>query len=301
LGTVTIGWRYGSLIAVVCVATWLGGDVAAGVPHSWRVLGWNALIALSTYLVIVWLFATVQKLQREMHERVRQRTAALTAEIAERERLEKILLEMSERERVGIGRELHDNLGQHFTGTALAGQILGEKLQALGLAEEADAWRVVALIDEGIEKTRQLARGLFLEDIDSSALAAALQEVAATVSVQYRVACEFHHEGGPPGVGNDAARHLVRIAQEAARNAVRHGKATRIVITLCGGPEGTSLRVHDHGTGLPPPPARGDGLGLRIMAHRVQLMHGDFRVEPAPSGGTVVWCRVPASEPAHGS
>jgi signal transduction histidine kinase len=115
------------------------------------------------------------------------------------------------------------------------------------------------------------------------------------------VACEFRSEGGPPRLGNEAARHLVRIAQEAVRNAVRHGKARDICITLRDGPEGTTLSVRDDGTGLPPSPGRGSGLGLRIMSHRAQLLHGEFQIEAAPQGGTLVSCLVPAAEPAHGT
>ena len=302
LGTAAFNWKFGVLVAVTCVVTWVAGDLASGATYAnWAVLGWNALIALSTYLVIVWLFATVQVLQREMQERVRQRTAALTAEIAERERLEKILLEISERERTSIGRELHDNLGQHLTGTAFAGQVLGEKLRALGLPEQADAARIVALIEEGIEKTRHLAKGLFLEDFQQTGLAAALRELAADTAAQYRIACEFHLEGDELADTRGATGHLLRIAQEAVRNAVRHGRAPRIVITLACRPAAVALTVRDFGTGLPPPASRGDGLGLRIMAHRTQILNGEFSLESPAGGGTLVRCRLsnPSSHHAN--
>jgi signal transduction histidine kinase len=300
LGTAAFGWRLGVTVSIASVASEAIGDIAAGAHYqSWVVPFWKPFIALSTYLVIVWLFATVRTLQAEMQERVRQRTEALSAEIAERERLERILLDISQRERSSMGRELHDNLGQHLTGTAFAGQVLGEKLQILGLAEQADAWRLVALIEEGIEKTRHLAKGLLVEQIQPEGLVDALRELATDLSVQFRVVCEFRAEGDCRIADAGVPIHLLRIAQEAARNGVRHGKAKRVVIALTGRNGRLELSVRDHGGGLPPAGRRGDGLGLRIMAHRAQIIGADFAVEAAPDGGTVVTCRLPAASHSH--
>lgn len=299
LGTVALGWRFGVVLAITSVALWIAGDLAAGATFSsWLIPCWNALIALSTYLVIVWLFATVQSLQREMQEKVRQRTAALTAEIAERERLEKVLLEISEQERSSIGRELHDNLGQHLTGTAFAGQVLGEKLRALGLAEQKDAGKIVTLIEEGIEKTRRLAKGLLLEEIQRDGLVDALRELAAETAGQFNVECEFRVEGECHIARGGVALHLLRIAQEAVRNGIQHGKAQHVFITLTSGPDSLELRVRDDGAGLPAPAGRRAGLGLSIMAHRAQIIGGEFLIEAAPGGGAVVICRLP-NDPAR--
>jgi len=188
LGTAAAGWRLGATVAFTSVATWIIGDLAAGAHFSsWVVPWWNALIALSTYLIMVWLFSNVRSLQRDMEERIRQRTAALTEEIARRERLEKVILDISERERANIGRDLHDDLGQHLTGTALAGQVLGEKLQSRQAEEETEAWRIVRLVEEGIEKTRRLAKGLLLAEVEREGLREALLEYAATAAEQFRI------------------------------------------------------------------------------------------------------------------
>ncbi len=88
LGTAALGWRFGVLMAFTSVATSVAGDLAAGARYSiWVIPWWNAFTALTTYLVVVWQFTTVRSLQLEMQERVRQRTAALTAEIGEREQI----------------------------------------------------------------------------------------------------------------------------------------------------------------------------------------------------------------------
>ncbi len=297
LGVTASGWRFGVFIAFASVATWILGDVAAGADYTTSVVPWwNAIIALGTYLVVVVLFQIVRTLLREMEARVRDRTALLSMEIRERERLERAVLEISERERRSIGHDLHDGLGQHLTGTAFAGQVLCEKLQVRRLSEEvADAWKIVHLVEEGIEKTRRLAKGLLLAEIQHDGLFTALHELADDTMSQFRVTCTFDTSGDCNVAADGAATHLLRIAQESVRNAIRHGGARNIEIGLRGDANALELSIRDNGKGIPPMSQRGDGLGLRIMAHRAQIIGGEFTIVSPPEGGTVVRCRLPRS------
>lgn len=288
-----LGWRFGVLTAAAAVGIWLIGDLAAGAHfvHPW-VLAWNALMVICTYLVVIWLFSSVVRLQVEMEDRIRQRTAALTTEIASRERLERIVLEISERERQVIGHDLHDGLGQHLTGTAFAAQVLGEKLRDRALPEQNDARQLVRLIDEGIDQTRRLAKGLLLSEIEHDHLVAALQEFAQDASAQFRTQCEVFITGKVSLAENGVATNLFRIAQEAVRNAIRHGKATRIEIHVTATPMGIELLVDDNGVGFNSDSPAPTGLGLKIMAHRAQIIGATFSVGPSPKGGTAVQCAL---------
>src|SRR6266436_4192647 len=95
------------------------------------------------YIVVTGLLTRLRRLTRGLEAQVQERTAALIEQMAERERLERELLEVSEREQRRIGYDLHDGLGQHLTGAALAGRVLEEKLSARNLPEAADAGKVV--------------------------------------------------------------------------------------------------------------------------------------------------------------
>ena len=185
---------------------------------------------MTFYFIVVWLLTSLRNLNRELEDKVRQRTAALTQEMAERARLEKEILEVSEREQRRIGHDLHDSLCQHLTGTALAGQVLGEKLAAKSLPEAADANRVVGLVEDGISLARNLARGIYPVEMEAEGLMAAFQELAANITAISKITCVF--DCPTPVLVHDAlaATHLYRIAQEATTNAIRHGKARHIGI-----------------------------------------------------------------------
>ncbi len=295
-----VGRSYGFFISILSVTVSLAGDLAAGPRNAtaW-VVGWNASIVLAFYLVVVWLLDRLRSLYRELGIRVLQRTAALTEEMAERERLERELLEISEREQRRIGHDLHDSLCQHLTGAALAGQVLEEKLTARGQPEANDASKVVELVEEGIAISRKLAKGLHPIEMEADGLMQALEELAATSTELLKVACRF--ECDSPVLFRDAtvSIHLYRITQEAISNAVKHGKARNISIALETLDDGVSLRVNDDGIGLPALPPKNAGMGLRIMAHRAGMIGAAFTVRREAAGGTLVSCVVPQSRPSE--
>jgi signal transduction histidine kinase len=289
-------WRVGAgfagVISVLSVTSVIGTNIAAGWHFSnWFVPVWNSMMVGSFYMVVVRVFI----LHRELERHVRQRTAALTQEIQERRRLEKELLEAGEREQRRIGHDLHDSLCQHLTGTALAGQVLGKKLADKSLPEAAAANHVVELIEEGIELTRTLARGLHPVEMQAERLADNFQELAATASERFNVSCKF--ECPQPVLLHDASAitHLYRIAQEAVTNAVRHGKARHINICLDSADDETVLTVTDDGSGLSENARSNNGMGLRIMAYRASMIGANFNIERLSARGTRVICTLPAT------
>ncbi len=293
-----VGRGFGLLMSFLSVLVWIGGDVAAGARYSNPLIpAWNALILMTFYSIVVWLLASLRNLQRQLEDKVRQRTTALTQEMAERARLEKEILEVSEREQRRIGHDLHDSLCQHLTGTALAGQVLGEKLAAKSLPEAADAQRVVGLVEDGINLARNLAHGIYPVEMEAEGLMAAFKELAAQISATSKVTCVF--ECPSPVLIHDAvaATHLYRIAQEATTNAIRHGKARHIGVNLFHEAGLLSLTVEDDGIGLPETWQKGPGLGTRIMAHRAAMINAALTIEPNPTGGTLVRCSFPVASP----
>jgi signal transduction histidine kinase len=288
-----VGRGFAVFISILSVAVSLAGDLARGAHFSSPLVpAWNAMILIAFYLVVVWLLTILRSFQQELEARVQQRTAALKEEIAERERLEHELLEISEREQHRIGQDLHDSLCQHLTGTMLAGQVLEEKLAARNLPEATEASKVIELVEEGIKLSHKLAKGLYPVEMEADGLMLALEEYVATSSELFKVSCRF--ECDLPVLIHDTATagHLYRIAQEAVGNAIKHGKAKTILIRLDASEEGTMLSVKDDGVGLPEPPPQKSGMGLRIMAHRTAMIGGVFNARRDETGGTLVTCEL---------
>ncbi len=298
VGTWFVGQRFGVVMSILSIAVWIASELTTGPRYSSLLAPiCNAFIALAFYLAVVRTLHSLRRLQRDLEARVLKRTIALTNEMQERLRLERELLEISEREQRRIGHDLHDSLCQHLTGTALAGQVLGEKLNEKALPETADAHHVVALIEEAIDLTRTLARGLHPMELEGEGFVDSFRELANSIGERFSIACKF--ECQEPVVIRDPlhAIHLYRIAQEAITNAIKHGKAQHIIIRMGTRNNVTTLSISDDGSGLSESARDVRGMGLRIMAYRASMMGAVFGVEPQTPRGTRVICTLPEMNP----
>jgi signal transduction histidine kinase len=289
------GRRRAAFLAVVCDFVWQSCDIAAGAHFSSVLVPiWNMSITLINYFLLIWLLGALLDFQRRLEEKVQQRTLALSEEIAERERLEREVTTIAEKERWEMGNELHDGICQEFTAAALAAQHHVRRLEKDNPAAVTEAKGVVRMIEDGIGQTRRLAKGLLLVTIEEDGLSLALAEMARTCGRQFHVACDFEQEGEPVMADLIVNTHLFRIAQEAARNAARHGQARAIKVKVVFDAGTIRVSVRDDGEGLNNAEAITRGLGLRIMDHRARVIGAQFKVESQPGGGTLVECLWPA-------
>lgn len=211
-------------------------------------------------------------------------------------RMERQVLEISAREQMRIGQDLHDGLGQQLTGIGFKGQLLARDLAEKGLPEATTASALVEMVSDAISQTRSLARGLYPVHLEADGLMTALQELAAQTQSLYGIPCRFFCEEPILLYDRAVTTHLYRIAQEALNNAVRHGKATAIEIELLEEGEAVSLSIRDNGVGMPSDAPPHKGLGLSIMRYRARMIEGTLEVGPAASGGTAVTCRFKVPE-----
>jgi PAS domain S-box-containing protein len=216
-------------------------------------------------------------------------------DISDRKRLEKTVLEISEREQRRIGQDLHDGLGQHLTGIAFMTKVQEQKLAERGVPEAAEAAKIVQLVNDAILKTRELARGLLPVVSDAHGLMSALRLYAHEIENLFGVACRFQCEEAVLIHDAPVATHLYHIAQEAVNNAIKHGHAHEIVIRLFSGEREGTLIIKDDGVGIARPLAPHTGVGLHIMNYRAGMIGGNLEVRRELPRGTVVTCRFPVS------
>ncbi len=212
------------------------------------------------------------------------------SDVTERKRLEREILEVSSRERQSIGRDLHDGLGQELTGVALMLRGLATRLQRgapdlVGYLDE-----VVALVNQSIETTRGLARGLLPVHAQSGGLPYALQELAARGRQRFGFEIDFRSEIWPElTLDETTASHLYRIAQEALTNAARHAAPTRVEIFLLVTGGNYLLKISDDGPGLSPAQvAEPSGMGLKIMRYRANMIGAELNILPVLPHGTAI-------------
>jgi PAS domain S-box-containing protein len=213
-------------------------------------------------------------------------------DITERKRLEKEILEISDREQRRIGQDLHDGLCQQLAGIELMSQALEQKIAARSKADARLAAEIAGHVRGAIRQTRLLARGLSPVTLESEGVMPAFQELALNTEKMFQVACRFDCPAPVQVLDPSVATHLFRIAQEAVSNAIKHGKARRVTIQLRQEGATLVLSIRDDGTGFPQPLPRAEGMGLHIMQSRAGMIGGTLRTENDPRGGARVICRV---------
>jgi signal transduction histidine kinase len=173
---------------------------------------------------------------------------------------------------------------------------LAKKLESKSKAHAAQVSEIAHHVRDAIGHTRSLARGLSPVTIESEGLTSALHELATNTEKFFRVRCHCDF-ADPVEIGDHAAAtHLFRIAQEAVSNAIKHGKARQLVISLRKVRGRIVLKVSDDGEGFPKRTPKTKGMGLRIMQSRAGMIGGTIAIERNPGGGTDVICAVPQNK-----
>jgi len=217
--------------------------------------------------------------------------------ITERKRLEREILDASHRERQAIGRDLHDGLGQELTGVALMLRGLAMRLQRQWPDAVDSVDEIVGLVNQSIETTRSLARGLLPVRTDSGGLPFALAALATRSREMYGFEVNFRAEVLPDStLGETPASHLYRVAQEAITNVARHGQASKVDIVLIANKNRIVLEISDDGVGIGGSQEPETGMGLRIMRYRAGMIGAKFEIDANKPRGTVV--RVISEQPS---
>ena len=152
--------------------------------------------------------------------------------VMERASFEERLLAIADEMQRHVAEELHDDLGQELTGLGLKAETLAEALHGGKPAISELAADVSATAERVRDKVRALSRRVLPVELETGGLFDALRLLSAVTADGHRVACSFDNEIPGAVIEGRAATHLYRIAQESVANAVRHGRAANIRITL---------------------------------------------------------------------
>ncbi len=259
--------------------------VRAGVVLSVTVLG-----------VFTVLMFVIHRATRVINSGTAELTASnrqLLQEIEERTRLEKELLSIIERERRRIGQELHDSIGQQLTGIEFMTEALEQKLSSKSLPEASYAAKITRRVAQATDQTRELAKGLHPVDLDENGLMSALEELTATTEHLFGLSCSLRCDRLVPINDISVAINLYRIAQEAITNAIKHGRAKNILVELSSSGDCSKLTVENDGLDFSQARDRNEGMGLKIMNYRAEMIDATLNICTGANGGTIVTCVFP--------
>jgi signal transduction histidine kinase len=227
-------------------------------------------------------------------EQVRRRLQA--SELARNE-LSRRMMDAQEAERTRISRELHDDIGQSLA--ILKIQIVGARAAASDHPERTRPClhEFADRLDAIIRKVNLLSHDLHSSALEYLGLAAAVESHCRERSAQLSIPIQCHCTNVEKDLDSAIALAFLRIAQEAIHNAVKHSRATTIMVRLNGWGRYLNLEIFDDGVGFDIKVTRlSPGLGLISMRERIHLIGGAFNIFSSPGRGTRIVARAPITQ-----
>ncbi len=227
----------------------------------------------------------------------RQWAYAIAQDITRNKRQEQEILEIADREKERLGLELHDGLCQSLAGIAALSSTLSKRLATHSDTTAASsAIEITHLLNETIRQARDIAHDLSPIGINTVGLQGSIETLALNTQQWHNTPCILTLESTFPRQHHKVEKHLFRITQEAVSNAVKHGQAAQIEISLSvKGSEGI-LSIRDNGVGMPENLADKDGMGLHTMHYRARLIGGRLDIQQLSQCGIAVICIFPLSK-----
>ncbi|HZM97145.1 MAG TPA: two-component regulator propeller domain-containing protein [Vicinamibacterales bacterium] len=201
-------------------------------------------------------------------------------------------------ERARVSREIHDTLLQSLAAIGVELETIATQLEPSQDPAREGLRRLRRQVGHCLREARESILELRNNSMKPRALVDVLRELAEHTTKSKGIRTEFSVTGRTRACSGDADVQLLRIAQEAVANAVKHGRATQIHITLHFEKDGVRLTIADNGCGFvpeerDPAPASGEHLGLLTMRERAARLRGRLALVSNPGAGTTIEAAVP--------
>jgi PAS domain S-box-containing protein len=219
--------------------------------------------------------------KEHLMDMIRQRTGQLS-ELARR------LVEVQEKERSTIAKELHDEVGQLLTYAGLLIDKEARKPQPETMAEAK------SVIQDAVSRLRNLSATLSPPLLNNAGILEALESLFEDYTRHTQIKVTFNHEVSLEGLSANLALVVYRIVQEALTNVARHANASRVNVRIS--PKGRRLRIQirDDGIGFNPKEVK-KSTGLTGMKERALALGGEIIVDSGPGKGTKIIATLPVS------
>jgi len=291
-------------------------------PHFYQTVWFLTLAALAVVGTLFgghrWRVAALVTRERDLAQRVEQRTAELKRETAQHKltaewlaterdlRQASIRREVLAKERTRMARELHDSLAQHFAALCMQLESVALDLPADATASRASLGVAARMLDHAQTEARRAVWDLRAPDGESTSLKQALERAVAGLRYGESPRIELRVDPEDVVVARATQRDLLRIVEEAVTNAVAHAQASLVVVHVSVQASELLLEVRDDGQGFVDvgctpdvecAAAEAGHFGLLGMRERAVNLGGSLEIVSQPGAGTCVRLRCPWSQP----
>lgn len=284
-----------SVLALVSIVAAVGGNGPSSANYSQ-----HSVLSMQLFLVVIavpLLFVAILiQQQRRVENSLRESQQSLEQQYERGRLLAHKLINSQEDERRRIARDLHDNIAQRL---ALLCVSLNEASQLLPV-QQGSAQSLFSEFCTSTEdicrEVHELSHQLHSSSLQYLGLEVALKKLCDETARQHHIVIDFQ-SNDTGGIPQEVSLCAFRVAQEALNNAIRHGQADQIGITLLKQADLLRIRISDTGIGFDEG-SLSEGLGLIRMRERLRMLGGQLVVNSQPGKGTDIRAEVPLKEAA---
>lgn len=277
---------------------------AGSITHLWL----GALLLGSGIWGVVWLVTLIARSQQQLlhaqetlEHRVAERTseisrqnARLTDEVAQRRQLQQEILTIASEEQRRIAGWLHDDLGQRLTGLSLGVKTLERETANHNQRAAEHTLAELSLQVRAISDTlRTIVRGLYPTTMTNGEFVTAVEALAIDAREHAGCRCRVEMCELPDWLDESANVQLYGILREAVTNAIRHADASEIGISIVRDNRQVQLTVTDDGRGFETDHAVEQGVGIKLMRYRADILRGSLKYDSSTGSGTMIRITVP--------
>lgn len=202
------------------------------------------------------------------------------------------IFDVQEQERKRVSTELHDSISQLLVSVRYGIEMIHTEA-AENSVLRGYAVKCLKTLDGAISEVRRISRDLRPSILDDMGLATALNSLGKEFQSQSGITVNVEAERSHDKLSDGAKTALYRVVQECMTNVARHSHADTVDIRLSIGPQTLLLTVEDNGIGIPNPPPKTRGLGIRNMHERIETHGGTLNLSRRTGGGTLITVTMP--------
>jgi len=236
-------------------------------------------------------YDAVLVLANDITQNIRLQEQLLEEKVSRQREITRATVEAQEKERVGIGHELHDNVNQILTSAKLY-------FDCLGLYDEKrEEYRLtgIELIVKAVEEIRRISKSMSPPRLHDVGLIRSIADLLTNLMAVSSIQADFSYEQFDEDAYDDELKLTIyRIVQEQITNVIKHADANHFSILFEEGERKLVVSLQDDGKGYEPSSAR-KGIGINNIINRASLHHGEVHIESAPGQGFILHVVFPLS------